>query len=194
MQKLQQLIIEKDLRLFTADDTLPSESCWLITQGAVKTFSRNEDSKIITLGYWGANDIVGQHLSNLNNYQMYCLTCVEAICIPVDILPEFSTGIIKRAQQQTVWICIIQAKLASERVFLLLKWLAAKFSRPVVQGQLIDLRLTHREIANILGTNRVTVTRIINRFEQQGIIARPKQHCIILCNSNYQQKADQRSL
>lgn len=184
MQKLQELITEKDSRLFTADDTLPSESCWLIVRGAVKTFSRNEERKIITLGYWGANDLVGQHLSNLDYYQMYCLTCVEAICIPVDILPEFSTNLIQRARQQTVWICIIQTKRASERVFLLLKWLATKFSRPVVQGQLIDLRLTHREIADILGTNRVTVTRIINRFEQQGIIARPKQHYIILCNSD----------
>lgn len=184
MQKLEQLIIEKDLRLFAADDKLPSESCWLIVQGAVKTFSRNEDRKIITLGYWGAKDLVGQPLSNLSSYQMYCLTCVEAICIPVDILSEFSTDMIKRAQQQKVWICIIQTKRASERVFLLLKWLAAKFSRPVIQGQLIELRLTHQEIANTLGTNRVTVTRIINKLEQQGTIARPKQHHIILCNKS----------
>ena len=184
MQKLQQLIIENDSHSFAADDMLPSESCWLIIQGAVKTFSRNEDKKIITLGYWGANDIIGQYLSNLDYYQMYCLTCVEAICIPPDELPGFSTDIIKRAQQQTAWICIIQTKRASERVFLLLQWLAAKFSSPVVQGQLIDLRLTHREIANALGTNRVTVTRIINQFEQQGIIVRPKQHYIIVCHNH----------
>ena len=182
MQKLQQLIIKQDLHLFAAGDKLPSKSCWLIVRGAVKTLSRNEDRKLITLGYWGAEDVVGQSLSNLNPYHMYCLTCVEAICISVDNLSEFSTEIINRAQQQTVWMCIVQTKLVSERLFLLLKWLAAKFSRPVDRGQLIDLRLTHREIASTIGTNRVTVTRIINKFEQQGIICRPKQHYIILCN------------
>ena len=182
MQKLQQLIIRKDLHLFAAGNTLPAEYCWFIVRGAVKTVSRNEYRKIITLGYWGAKDIVGKPLSNLEPYQMDCLTCVEAICIPLDSLSEFYPDILSRAQQQSVWMCIVQTKLVSERLFLLLKWLAAKFSRTVAQGQLIDLRLTHREIANTIGTNRVTVTRIINKFEQQGVICRPKQHYIILCD------------
>ena len=182
MQKLQQLIIRNDLHLFPAGEKLPSEYCWFIVRGAVKTSSRNEDRKIITLGYWGAKDMVGKPLSNLNPYQMDCLTCVEAICVPVDGLSTYYADILNRAQQQTVWMCIIQTKLVSERIFLLLKWLASKFSRTVAQGQLIDLRLTHREIANTLGTNRVTVTRIINKFEQQGIIIRPRQHYIILCD------------
>ena len=184
MQKLQQLIIREDLHLFAAGDKLPAESCWLIVRGAVKILSRNEDRKIMTLGYWGAKDIVGQPLSNLNPYHMYCLTCVEAICIPLDSLPKFSADIINRVQQQMVWMCIVRTKLVSERLLLLLQWLAAKFGRPVAQGQLIDLRLTHREIASTIGTNRVTITRIINKFEQQGIIFRPKQHYIILCNQD----------
>ena len=115
---------------------------------------------------------------------MYCLTCVEAICIPLDSLPDFSADIINRTQQQMVWMCIVRTKLVSERLLLLLQWLAAKFGRPVAQGQLIDLRLTHKEIATTIGTNRVTVTRTINKFEQKGIIYRPKQHYIILCNKD----------
>ena len=182
MQKLQQLIIRQDLHLFAADERLPPESCWLIVSGAVKTFSKNEGRKIVTLGYWGAKDIVGQPLSNLTPYYLYCLTCVEAICIPLENLSEFSADIINRAQQQTVWMGIVRTKLVSDRLLLLLKWLAAKFGRPVDQGHLIDLRLTHREIANIIGTNRVTVTRIINKFEQQDRIYRPQQQYIILCN------------
>ncbi|MDJ0635698.1 MAG: Crp/Fnr family transcriptional regulator [Xenococcaceae cyanobacterium MO_188.B29] len=181
MQKLQQLIIRKDLHLFAADDILPSESCWLIVRGVVKTFSKTEDKKIVTLGYWGAQDLVGKPLSNLNSYYISCVTHVEAIRISSDILSDFSTDIINRAQQQTIWVCIIQTKVVSERLLLLLRWLAAKFSRPVSQGQLIDLRLTHKEIANVIGTNRVTVTRMINKLEQKGLIYRPKQHYIVLC-------------
>ena len=182
MQKVQQLIVEKDLHLFSAGDTLPLESCWLISRGVVKTYTSNKDRKTITLGYWGAKDLVGQPLSNLNPYYMHCLTCVEAILIPLDSLSEFSEGIIRHAQKVTTLICIVQTKRVSERLLLLLQWLAEKFGRDVVQGKLIDLRITHKEIADTIGTNRVTVTRIINQFEREGIIFRPKQHYIVLCN------------
>lgn len=56
-------------------------------------------------------------------------------------------------------------------------WLAQKFGREVEQGQLIDLRLTHTDIAEVIGGTRVTVTRLLSQFEQDGIINRPRRHC-----------------
>jgi CRP-like cAMP-binding protein len=55
-----------------------------------------------------------------------------------------------------------------------------KFGREIEQGQLIDLRLTHQEIAEIIGATRVTVTRLLNEFEKRGIIQRLPQHFILL--------------
>nr|WP_275265888.1 helix-turn-helix domain-containing protein [Gloeothece citriformis] len=46
--------------------------------------------------------------------------------------------------------------------------------------QLIDLGLTHQEISEILGATRVTITRVINQLEQQGLIERHPLHRIIL--------------
>jgi CRP-like cAMP-binding protein len=62
----------------------------------------------------------------------------------------------------------------------LLNWLAKKFGRQVEQGQLINLRLTHQEIAEILGTTRVTITRLLNEFEQRGAIKRLPRQFIVL--------------
>ena len=177
---MQKLIVRKDVQLFAAGEKFPPQSCWLIIRGAVKTYSWTEDKKMITLGYWGVKDIVGQPLSNLNPYHMDCLTCVEAISIPLDNLSQFSEGIISHAQKVTTLMCIVQTKRVSERLILLLEWLADKFGRPVVDGILIDLRLTHQEIADTIGTNRVTITRLINQFEREGIISRPRNHYLVL--------------
>jgi CRP-like cAMP-binding protein len=45
---------------------------------------------------------------------------------------------------------------------------------------LIDLRLTHQDIAEIIGSTRVTVTRLLNAFEKQGIIQRMQRRFIVL--------------
>lgn len=48
------------------------------------------------------------------------------------------------------------------------------------QGKLIDLRLTDQDIAEIISSSRVTVTRLLNTFEKQGIIQRVQPHFIVL--------------
>ena len=67
-----------------------------------------------------------------------------------------------------------------QRLLKILIWLARKFGRKVDQGQLIELRLTHQELAEVTGTTRVTVTRLLNQLVQEGIISRPRSHSIIV--------------
>jgi CRP-like cAMP-binding protein len=54
----------------------------------------------------------------------------------------------------------------------LLTWLAKRFGREIEQGRLIDLRLTHQDLGEILGSTRVTITRTLSQLEQQGFIER----------------------
>ena len=65
-------------------------------------------------------------------------------------------------------------------LYQLLTWLAKRFGSQVEEGHLIDMILTHQDIAEILGTSRVTVTRTLGIFEQQGLIDRLPLHRIIL--------------
>ncbi len=62
----------------------------------------------------------------------------------------------------------------------LLTWLAKKFGREVASGNLIDLRLTHQDIADMLNSTRVTITRILTQLEEQGLIHRLPLHRIVL--------------
>jgi CRP-like cAMP-binding protein len=58
--------------------------------------------------------------------------------------------------------------------------LAKKFGREVAQGILIDLRLTHQEISEAMGITRITVTRLMCRLEEEGIIDRTHPQYIVL--------------
>jgi CRP-like cAMP-binding protein len=61
----------------------------------------------------------------------------------------------------------------------LLNWLANRFGKAVEGGYLIDLLLTHQEISEIVGTSRVTATRIVGSLLDRGIIQRHQRHFII---------------
>jgi CRP-like cAMP-binding protein len=62
-----------------------------------------------------------------------------------------------------------------ERLAQLLHWLAQRFGKSVPQGQLLAPFLTHQQLAEILGTSRVTITRAFNRLEQEGQLIRSKK-------------------
>ncbi|MFN9176098.1 MAG: helix-turn-helix domain-containing protein, partial [Synechocystis sp.] len=62
----------------------------------------------------------------------------------------------------------------------LFTWLSRKNGKKTPNGQLIDIRLTHQDIAEILGITRVTVTRSLLQLEKQGLIERNPLHRFIL--------------
>lgn len=75
---------------------------------------------------------------------------------------------------------ILHRRQAETALLHLLAWLAKRFGQEVEQGQLIDLRLTHQDIAELIGLTRVTVTRLLSNFERQGIIQRQGRQFIVM--------------
>lgn len=169
-------------RTFKHNDFIPlqPDALWLIEQGAVRTLTWNEEGTVVTLGYWGSGDVVGQPLSNLQPYQIECLTNVEACFIPLNQSCRILDSIWRHIKQTEELLCIVHLERIPQRLQYFLSWLARKFGRRVEAGQLIDLRITHQELAEVLGTTRVTVTRQLKVFEQDGIISRPQRNFIVL--------------
>jgi CRP-like cAMP-binding protein len=168
--------------LFQAKEELPKKinDLWLITNGVIKTYTISEAGTLITLGFWGKGDLVGRHLSNVDPYILKCISSVRAIAIPRSNWRTLSHQFLDYAQQTQQLTYIVRNNRISERLWLLLKWLASKFGRAIQQGRLIDFKLTHQELADAIGTTRITVTKILNQFEREGLIVRPKTKCIIL--------------
>ncbi|MBD1939798.1 Crp/Fnr family transcriptional regulator [Microcoleus sp. FACHB-68] len=159
---------------------LKPHEIWQIKTGVVRTFTWSEDGTLIPLGLWGSQDIVGKALSKAEPYTIECLTLVEATVLPANNSYEFIKALIQHTQQLEEFLELRHCKPIDASLLKLLTWLSQRFGRAVEQGQLIDLRLTHQEISEMIGSNRVTVTRMLKNFEKQGLISRHQQRYIVV--------------
>lgn len=171
-----------NLRKFKTRSTLPStpDHLWKIETGVVKTLSWLEDGTTVILGLWGPGDVVGQALSKTDPYQIESLTRVEATLLPLYQLHELGSVLLNHIQQAEELMVIRRYKRVDMILIKLLNWLGQRFGHEIEKGRLIDLRLTHQDLAEIIGATRVTVTRTLILLEQQGFIERLSLHRIVL--------------
>ena len=169
-------------RTFSRNEVIPLHPNVLlrIQRGVVRTLTWSEEGTAAALGYWGVGDVVGQPLSCVQPYQIECLSIVEASYIPIPEWEHALDAIFRHIQQTEELLWIVRQASTHARLLQMLIWLARKFACKVEQGQLIDLRLTHQELAEVIGTTRVTVTRLLSQFEREGIIYRPRRNFIVL--------------
>ncbi|MGL5082113.1 MAG: Crp/Fnr family transcriptional regulator [Microcoleaceae cyanobacterium] len=176
------VLVDQTSRSFGRRDLVPlwPDALWKIEQGVVRTLTWSEEGTLISLGYWGKGDVVGQPLTRLDPYQIECLTPVSADLIPPQQWSQELDAILSHTQQAQELHSIVQTQGTDQRLLSFLNWLAKKFGQSTDMGRLIDLRLTHLEISDVIGTTRVSVTRMMCRLEAQGIILRPGRHSIVL--------------
>ena len=152
---------------------------WHFQTGVARLLTLSEEGTVITLGFWGAGDFTGQPLISIQPCELECLMDVEAVQLHLEQCREFPQVTMAHLHQMQALICMRQGNIP-QRLQLLLNWLGQKFGCPTEGGQLIQLRLTHQEMADTIGTTRVTVTRLMQNLEQQGSLFYSQQKQIVL--------------
>lgn len=158
---------------------------WLLKSGVVRTITYQEDGTAIALGLWSSGDIVGQSLSDADPYLIEALTEVEAVSIalsdwqpPVEVITSYL--------KHTEALMVVRTHRRAETALLgLLQWLANRFGLQIDRGCLIDLKITHQDLADFSGLSRVTVTRLLRQFEEQGLIYRRSRQLILAESSDH---------
>jgi CRP-like cAMP-binding protein len=173
-------------RLFARREIIPARNdvLWRIHRGAVRTLTWSEEGTFITLGYWGTGDLIGYPLSRIKPYQIECLTSVEVSILPPHLWHEDVNALLSHIQQSEELLSIVHRKPMCLRLWQFLIWLSEKFGRDVEQGKLIDLNITHQEMAEVLNTTRVTITRLLQQFEDEGTLVRHKRRMILRSRPN----------
>ncbi|BDI17763.1 transcriptional regulator [Nostoc cf. commune SO-36] len=168
-------------QIFTRRQIIPLQKdvIWRIEHGAVRTLTWSENGTFITLGYWGLGDLIGYPLSKVKPYQIECLTGVELSIVPTHLWHQDISALLSHIQQAEELLSIMHRKPISLRLWQFLVWLSEKFGRDVEKGKLIDLNVTHQDIAEVLNTTRVTVTRLLQKLEQEGTVLRHKRRIIL---------------
>jgi CRP-like cAMP-binding protein len=148
-----------------------SETLWRIESGIVRTISFDEDATIVVLGLWGVGDIVGQPYSNIDPFQIECLTQVTVSEIHAPTWQLNSTQLMAHLHQLEELTVIRSYRKVDRMLFKLLEWLYDRFGTISTSGKSINFKITHQDIADIIGSTRVSISRGLKELEQQGIIS-----------------------
>jgi CRP-like cAMP-binding protein len=179
--RVQSLRVVDDLLSFKQKDlVLPKlNRIWMIEQGLVKTSLLNESGESPLLGLWGQGELVAQPLTDGTAYQIQCVTPVKLRPLQVETV-NMQTVMIAQIQQMEFLLDLMHCYPMPQRIMKFLGWLAQKAGRVTEEGCVIDLNLTHQAIAEMVGTTRVTITRLLKQLETQGQLARFHRHRIVL--------------
>jgi len=160
--------------------TLPRDRVWKIESGVVRTMAWLDDESLVTLGLWGPGDWVGAPLSTVPHHHAECLTDVKVRLVPIESWTPAPLDLLRRSQRIEELLAIRSYRRVEMMLIKLLNWLGQHFGRTTKDGRAIELRLTHQDFADLLGTTRVTITRAFGQLERQGAIER-SLHRIVLC-------------
>lgn len=168
-------------RNFSLGDRLPPTPniLWRIGHSAVRTLTWNEQAIAVTLGYWGVGDVVGHELSRVKPYQIECTTSVEVSLLPAELWFQALDALILHIKSREEFLSIAHNNPLRQRLWYFLAFLDQKFGCDIEQGRLIDLMLTHQEIAEAVNATRVTVTRLLQQFEAEGLLLRHSKRLIL---------------
>ncbi|PXV62608.1 CRP/FNR family transcriptional regulator, anaerobic regulatory protein [Halanaerobium congolense] len=184
-------LYEKDEIIFFENDSV--KKLYLLINGKVKLSMLSAEGKEKVLTILQEGDIFGE--LSLFDEDPHPLTAEAMDDARLLIIPwnEMEKMIIKRPSLAIKIIEALSKKTrlltsqvrelvfqdAAGRLASLLSRLAEDFGREIEEGTVIDLVLTHQEIANLIGSSRVTVTKLINKFIDDGMITIKKRKIII---------------
>ena len=154
------------------NDVLPERLNWRIQEGYIRTAAWDDDGDTITLGLWGPGDWITSTYSALRPVEIQCLTTV--------VVEQFNPGtadiqqlLLRQIQNLEEIFQINRIRSADQRLLGLLAWIGRRFGQVSSRGyrlSLKDMNLTHKALADLCGLTRVTVTKMLNRYKNTGLL------------------------
>jgi len=151
----------------TPDQLLQVES------GVVAQIVTHADGAEVLLGLHGPGQLLTPHpadscflnLQAHTDVRLAVYTWQQALH-----LPDLPARLRARLWQQEAWAAMQARPYLDERLLGVLTLLAEQFGRPTAEGLLIDVRLTHAQLATAIGATRTTVTRLLGTLRQRGLL------------------------
>ncbi|KAI9134778.1 Crp/Fnr family transcriptional regulator [Acaryochloris sp. CCMEE 5410] len=177
------------VRTFKRRECLPmiQNLLWKIDTGMVRSITLHEEGDITTLGLWGAGDIIGHLFAGIEPYQAECLGTVRVHRLLINDYQALEEAMWCHIQQSQA-LLTMQHGSVQTRFSRFLNWLADRFGQRSGDECFIPLPFTHQDIAEVIGSSRVTVTRLIGEFEREDTLSWSKKGCVLRHHSGPQTK------
>lgn len=167
-------------------EMLPNE-IWVVCRGVVQLGTLYDTGDEALLGLAGPSMPFGLPLTLIRPYQAIALSDVDLMRLTqaeIDQSPTLSHGIFRhltrRLRQTEAVLAMVGYRRVEDRLRHFLLLLKQEVGQPVSSGTRLSVRLTHQQLANAIGTTRVTVTRLISQLREEGWLTIDQNRHIVL--------------
>jgi CRP-like cAMP-binding protein len=180
-------------RTFTKDEKIPARPglLYLVQKGAIRLVGEAQvsassansrvpriNSEEAFLGFVGAGqpfEIVAQSPFTLQAFAHVDQTSVVWLYWhDLDNWPHFRREVLDafryQHQRKLLWLSTLGQRRTIDRLLGFLTLLIEEFGEPGEDGYYLPWSLTHAQIGSAIGSTRVTVTRLMGKLRQKGLI------------------------
>jgi PAS domain S-box-containing protein len=171
---------DRPVHKYSKGETIPLNPLVIlyVCQGLVKLSTYCETGEEVLIGLATAGMVFGSSLTSLNIYQATALSDVDLVSIyaaEIAASPNLSHILLpkinQRLRQTESFLAICGRRRVQERLYHLLQLLKQEVGETVPGGTRLNVRFTHEDIASACCTTRVTITRLLGKLQEEGIIS-----------------------
>lgn len=170
-----------------------ADSVYIVAEGLVKLCHLTADGKVSTLAFIKIGEVFGElSLLESGNRGEYCEAAADTTIIRIpretllpymDVNMQFVVAITKivgfRRRRIENQLKSLLFSSNQQRLAHLLLDLAEQFGSAVDDGIRIGLKLSHQELANLIGTTRETVTIMLGKLKADGMIGGKRESVVL---------------
>lgn len=165
---------------------LPDEVL-IVCRGIVQLGTLYDSGDEALLGLACPSMPFGLPLSVIRPYHAFALIDVDVMRLrlaEIEQSPVLAQGLFRhltrRLQQTEAVLAMVGYRRVEDRLRHLLFLLKQEVGQPIANGTRLSVRLTHQQLANAIGTTRVTVTRLLSQLQEEGwLIVDSSRHIVI---------------
>jgi CRP/FNR family cyclic AMP-dependent transcriptional regulator len=175
------------------DQSDPSRSVYMVKRGAIRLARITEDGKEVTVAVLGHGDLFGEEslfagtprttFAVALEETLLCQAKADDLFALLKVEPQLALNVAKvvsdRLVEMTATVEDLSYARLSDRLMHLLRRLALEHGRPVDGGVEITVRLTHADLASLIGSTRETVSLELARLVRAGRIKQKGQTLIV---------------
>ena len=190
-QIIEQTNYNRNETVFIEGD--PGDAFYIILEGLIKVFKTTEQGRDKTLALLGTGDFFGEmsllegkersaSVKALQSTQLYFIERSKFKKLLKDY-PEIAFKIIailsERLREANNQIQQLTFSSVEERLEQKLRELAKKHGWEGKSGVVLPKKITHQELANLIGSSRVTVTKLLNKLKEEEKIIIKERYLIL---------------
>lgn len=163
---------------------------WIVCRGIVKLSTFSSEGDEMNLGMVLPDMPFGLPLTQIEPYDAIGLTHVVLLRIHEQEIEQspllaqrMRLQLHRRLQQVATWMALAHHHPVSSRLQKLLLWMAREVGEQTPEGLRISVRLTHQQLADLIGITRVTSTRILSLLQIKGWLSFDQTRHIVVHES-----------